>query len=65
LQKKLANANTPQEKNSLERQIAANDTQINSLVYDSYGLTAEEIQTVEGELEMKDRRAGRGKRVPA
>jgi hypothetical protein len=47
LHKRLAIANTPQEKNSSERQIAANDTQINGLVYDLYGLTADEIKIVE------------------
>ena len=46
LQKRLAIANTPQEKNSFERQIAASDTQIDCLVHDLYGLCAEEIQTV-------------------
>ena len=47
LQKRLAIANTPQKKNLFERQIAANDTQINGLVYDLYGLTADEIKIVE------------------
>jgi type I restriction-modification system DNA methylase subunit len=47
LQKKLSVANTPQDKSSFERQVAANDAQINSLVYDLYGLKSEEIQIVE------------------
>jgi hypothetical protein len=47
LQKRLANANTPQEKTSLQRQIASNDAQINGLVNDLYSLTAQEIQTIE------------------
>jgi type I restriction-modification system DNA methylase subunit len=48
LHKQLAIAKTPQEKSSLERQITANDAQINGLVYCIYSLTSEEIQTVEG-----------------
>jgi adenine-specific DNA-methyltransferase len=44
-QRKLAIANTPQEKNSLERQIEANNKQVDHLVYDLYGLTAEEIRS--------------------
>jgi hypothetical protein len=65
MQKKLANAHTPQEKSSLERQITANNTQLDSLVYESYGLSAEEIQTVEAELETKMRRTRRGKALQA
>jgi hypothetical protein len=48
LHPKLAGARTPQEKTALERQIAATDTQIDALVYQLYGLTAEEIAIVEG-----------------
>ena len=48
LHPKLAGARTPQEKTALERQIAATDTQIDALVYELYGLTAEEIAIVEG-----------------
>ena len=48
LHPKLAGARTPQEKTALERQIAATDTQIDRLVYELYGLTAEEIAIVEG-----------------
>jgi hypothetical protein len=47
LHKKLASAKTPQEKTSLERQIAATDAQIDQLVYDLYSLTPEEIKIVE------------------
>ena len=43
-----AAARTPQEKTVLERQLAATDTQIDRLVYDLYGLTADEINIVEG-----------------
>jgi hypothetical protein len=48
LHPKLAGARTPQEKTALERQITATDTQIDTLVYELYGLTAEEIAIVEG-----------------
>ena len=48
LHKRLPAAKTPSEKTSLERQIAATDTQIDRLVYALYGLTEEEIQVVEG-----------------
>ncbi|PYK97239.1 MAG: hypothetical protein DME19_16965 [Verrucomicrobia bacterium] len=48
MHKKLGVAKTPQEKTSLERQIAATDTQIDGLVYDLYGLTEDEIKIVEG-----------------
>lgn len=65
MQKKLACARTPQEKSSLERQITVNNTQIDGLVYEAYGLTPEEIQTVERESEMEVRRAARRKTVRA
>ena len=48
LHKQLVAARTPQEQTVLERQIAATDAQIDRLVYDLYGLTAEEIKIVEG-----------------
>ena len=48
LHKRLAAAKTPPEKTSLERQIAVTDAQIDRLVHRLYGLTAEEIQIVEG-----------------
>jgi hypothetical protein len=40
-------ARTPQEKTTLDRQIAAADAQIDRLVYDLYGLTDDEIKVVE------------------
>lgn len=40
-------ARTPQEQTALSRQIAATGTQIDSLVYDLYGLTEDEIKIVE------------------
>ena len=48
LHKRLPNAQTPQEKESLERQIAVTDKAIDSLVYELYGLTDDEIKIVEG-----------------
>ena len=39
---------TPQEKESLSREIEATDGQIDRLVYELYGLTEEEIRIVEG-----------------
>jgi len=48
LHRQLAAARTPQEQTALERQIAASDAQIDRLVYDLYGLTADEIKLVEG-----------------
>jgi hypothetical protein len=43
----MRGAKTPNEKESLERQIATTDGQIDRLVYELYGLTDEEIKTVE------------------
>jgi hypothetical protein len=48
LHRQLAGVRTPQERVALERQIAATDGQIDRLVYDLYGLTADEVQIVEG-----------------
>jgi hypothetical protein len=47
LQQGMAVAKTPQEKTTLERQIAATDEQIDKLVYDLYGLTGDEIRILE------------------
>ena len=44
----LPKAKTPHEQESLKRTIAATDTQIDSLVYELYGLTDDEIATIEG-----------------
>lgn len=51
LHPQLSAARTPQEKTALERQIAATDAQVDRLVYELYGLTAEEIKIVEGTAE--------------
>ena len=48
LHKRLAAAQTPHEKDLLQRQIAATDAQIDRLVYELYGLTEEEVRLVEG-----------------
>ncbi|MBI2928590.1 MAG: Eco57I restriction-modification methylase domain-containing protein [Verrucomicrobia bacterium] len=47
LHQQLAAARTPQEQTALARQIAAADAQIDRLVYELYGLSAEEIKIVE------------------
>jgi hypothetical protein len=49
LQRKLAAASVPAERDPYRRQVAAADRQIDALVYELYGLTAEEIRLVEGE----------------
>ena len=48
LHKQAAAARLPQEKERLQRQIQVTDGQIDRLVYELYGLTAEEIAIVEG-----------------
>jgi hypothetical protein len=47
LHKDLPKAKTPHEQESLQRQIAATDKTIDALVYELYGLTEEEVRTVE------------------
>lgn len=49
LNKKLAAANLSAEKEMLKRRIDATDAEIDKLVYELYGLTAEEIAIVEGQ----------------
>jgi len=44
----LPKAKTPHEQESLQRQIAATDRQIDDLVYGLYGLTEDETRIVEG-----------------
>jgi len=48
LHKRLATAQTPNDKTLLQRQITATDKEIDGLVYDLYGLTEDEIAVVEG-----------------
>ena len=48
LHQRLATAQLPQEKRLLQQQIEAVDKAIDALVYELYGLTAEEIAVVEG-----------------
>jgi hypothetical protein len=47
LHKESLKAKTPHEQESLKRQIAATDNQVDALVYDLHGLTKEEIGVVE------------------
>ena len=47
MNKKLAEAKTPQANNMLQRQIKVTDKQIDQLVYKLYDLTDEEIKIVE------------------
>ena len=49
LNEKLKKAKTPHDRELIERQIKATDSQIDRLVYELYGLTEEEIRVVEGE----------------
>jgi hypothetical protein len=49
LNRKLADARTADEKNTLQRIIDATNNKIDKLVYELYGLTEEEIGIVEGE----------------
>ena len=48
LHKQLATAKTAHTKTNLQRQIEATDAQIDKLVYELYGLSADEIKIVEG-----------------
>ncbi|GAB6285237.1 MAG: hypothetical protein STSR0009_14380 [Methanoregula sp.] len=48
LNKKLQDARLEQEKTQFSRQIAATDGAIDTLVYELYGLTEEEIGIMEG-----------------
>ena len=47
LNEKLKKAKTPHDRELIERQIKATDSQIDRLVYELYGLTEEEIKIVE------------------
>ena len=48
LHKNLASAKTPQEKESVQRQVESTDGQIDRLVYELSRLTPDEINIVEG-----------------
>jgi hypothetical protein len=54
LHKQLPGAHTDFEKERLARQIESADHRIDELVYELYGLTAEEIKTVEGSFNAKE-----------
>jgi hypothetical protein len=45
---RLSKAKTPHGQESIQRQIAATDKAIDTLVYELYGLTEDEIRIVEG-----------------
>ncbi len=47
LHKQLQEARTPHEQTALQRRIEATDREIDTLVYELYGLTEEEIRIVE------------------
>ena len=47
-EEQLPKAKTPHEQESLQRQIAVTDNQIDALVYELYGLTKEESEIAEG-----------------
>jgi len=47
LHKRIQTANTDHDRTILQRQIAATDDQIDHLVYDLYGLSRQEIATIE------------------
>jgi len=49
MHKDLGGMKTDQERTVIQREIDATDKQIDALVYELYGLTAEEIEIVEGE----------------
>ena len=50
LHKQLAAAKTPDEETRIQRHIDATDQQIDSLVYELYGLNEKEIQIIEGKI---------------
>ena len=50
LHKSLTSAKTPQEKESVQRQVESTDGAIDNLVYELYGLSEEEIKIVVGEV---------------
>ena len=57
MQRKLAGAAVPAERDLYRRQVEATDRQIDALMYELYGLTDEEIKLVEGERWMLSRSA--------
>jgi hypothetical protein len=51
LQAKTLQAKTPQARTQLERRPEHTDSEIDRLVYELYGLSAEEVKVVEGKNE--------------
>jgi len=49
-EEQLRRAKTPHEPESIQRQVAATDSQTDALVHELYGLTDDEVRTVEGEV---------------
>ena len=47
-QGRRAHAKTPREREFIQRQIATTDKQIDTLVYELYGLTEDEVRIVQG-----------------
>lgn len=52
LRKELSKVRTGQEQNVLERQLAAVDREIDGIVYELYGLSEEETETIERATEL-------------
>jgi hypothetical protein len=53
LHEKVVTARAPHDRTTIERQIAATDQQIDTLVYELYGLTDEEISAVNETVERR------------
>jgi len=53
LNKRLIEANTPETKNAIRRQINTTDHQIDKLLYKLYDLTDKEISAVEGPISLQ------------
>jgi hypothetical protein len=54
LHKQLAKAKSPRDKERIPREIEATDSQIDQLVYELYGLSKDEIATVEAAVSPKN-----------
>ena len=53
----MTKARTPQDKSTIQRQIEANDKQIDQMVFELYGLTDQEIAIVEGRQSVESQTA--------
>jgi hypothetical protein len=54
LAKEIAAARTPQEETAVTRQIATTDAQVDRLIYELYGLSPKEIETVEATAHVRE-----------